>query len=149
GRMPIETAVTYVLQASEAIAAAHALGIIHRDLKPGNLFLTTRADGSPCVKVLDFGISKITDTDLIPRSASITTTATIMGTPCFMPPEQLRSTRNVDARADIWSLGTILYALVTGEPPYSGESTADVAAKIIRDPPPSLRVARPEVPDGL
>ena len=148
GPLSVDATVDYVLQACDAIAAAHALGIIHRDLKPGNLFLTKRADGSPLVKVLDFGISKITGSDSA-ASSGLTTTTTIMGTPAFMPPEQLRSTRHVDTRADIWSLGTILFALLTGEPPYSGESTADIAAKIIRDPPPPLRTLRPDAPEGL
>ncbi|MGO8999109.1 MAG: serine/threonine-protein kinase, partial [Polyangiaceae bacterium] len=148
GPLPVEIAVDYVLQACDAIAAAHALGIIHRDLKPGNLFLTRRGDGSPLVKVLDFGISKILATDGA-VSSGLTSTTSIMGTPAFMPPEQLRSTRHVDARADIWSLGTIMFALLTGEPPYSGESTADIAAKIIRDPPPPLRSIRANVPLGL
>jgi serine/threonine-protein kinase len=149
GPLPAQTAVDYLLQACDAIAAAHALGIIHRDLKPGNLFLTRRADGSPLVKVLDFGISKVMSGSAISAPSGLTTTATIMGTPAFMSPEQLRSTRHVDARADIWSMGTILYALLAGEPPYAGESTADIAAKIIRDPPPPLSAVRPEVPEGL
>jgi serine/threonine-protein kinase len=149
GPLPVQTAVDYLLQACDAIAAAHALGIIHRDLKPGNLFLTKRADGSPLVKVLDFGISKVMSGSSIAAPSGLTTTTTIMGTPAFMSPEQLRSTRHVDERADIWSMGTILYALLAGEPPYAGESTADIAAKIIRDPPPPLRAVRPDVPEGL
>jgi len=149
GPLSIDTAVDYVLQACDAIAAAHALGIIHRDLKPGNLFLTKRGDGSGLVKVLDFGISKVMGGSAISAPAGLTTTTTIMGTPAFMSPEQLRSTRHVDARADIWSMGTILFALLTGEPPYAGESTADIAAKIIRDSPPPLRALRPDAPEGL
>jgi serine/threonine-protein kinase len=149
GPLPVQTAVDYLLQACDAIAAAHALGIIHRDLKPGNLFLTKRGDGSPLVKVLDFGISKVMSGSSIAAPSGLTTTATIMGTPAFMSPEQLRSTRHVDERADIWSMGTILYAMLAGEPPYAGESTADIAAKIIRDPPPPLRAVRPDVPEGL
>src|SRR5262249_14793553 len=129
----------------EAIAAAHAIGIVHRDLKPANLFVTRAADGSPCLKVLDFGISKVSDAS----KGDVTTTTTIMGTPCYMSPEQLRSTKDVDARADIWALGTILYALLTGSPPYYAETTADVAAKIIRDAPPLVRTTRPDAPPEL
>ena len=146
GPLPVSEAVDYLLQACEALAAAHGLGIVHRDLKPANLFLTHETDGTPCVKVLDFGISKFNDGD---GQGGVTTTATIMGTPCFMSPEQLRSTRDVDARADIWALGTILYALLTGSPPYYAETTADVAAKIIRDAPPSLKNVRGDVPAEL
>jgi serine/threonine-protein kinase len=149
GPLAVETSVDYLLQACDAIAAAHAIGIVHRDLKPGNLFLTRRADGSPLVKVLDFGISKVMSGSAISAPSGLTTTATIMGTPAFMSPEQLRSTRHVDERADIWSMGTILYSMLAGEPPYAGESTADIAAKIIRDPPPPIRAVRPEVPEGV
>jgi serine/threonine-protein kinase len=150
GQLPVEDVVDYVVQACEAIAAAHALGIVHRDLKPANLFLTRGADGAPCVKVLDFGISKILGGGPgSRRSSGLTSTATVMGTPCFMSPEQLRSTRDVDARTDIWSMGAILHALVTGAPPYDGESNADVSAKIIRDPPTPLRALRGEVPAAL
>jgi serine/threonine-protein kinase len=148
GPLSVEDTVLYVTQACEAIAAAHAMGIVHRDLKPANLFLTTAGDGTPCVKVLDFGISKLAEPSASP-AAGLTSTATVMGTPCFMSPEQLRSTRDVDARADIWSLGAILHALLTGTPPYDGESNADVSAKIIRDAPIPLRTFVPEAPADL
>jgi serine/threonine-protein kinase len=150
GPLTVEETIEYVVQACEAIAAAHAIGIIHRDLKPANLFLTRTADGRPCVKVLDFGISKVAGSG--PGGSGgvgLTSTSTIMGTPCFMSPEQLRSTRDVDARTDIWSLGAILHALLAGSPPYDGESNADVSAKIIRDAPTPLRTVRPEVPEAL
>ncbi|HTQ45912.1 MAG TPA: serine/threonine-protein kinase [Polyangiaceae bacterium] len=148
GPLKVEDAVEYVVQACEAIAAAHALGIVHRDLKPANLFLARTGDGRACVKVLDFGISKIAEgTAGSPRG--LTSTSAIMGTPCFMSPEQLRSTRDVDARADIWSIGAILHALLTGDPPYDGESNADVSAKIIRDAPTPIRQIRPEVPQEV
>jgi serine/threonine-protein kinase len=137
-----------VIQACEAIAAAHAVGVVHRDLKPANLFLATASDGSPCVKVLDFGISKLTGVH-DGSATGLTSTATIMGTPCFMSPEQLRSTRDVDARTDIWSIGAIVHALLTGAPPYDGESNADVSAKIIRDAPTPIRQLRPEAPQEL
>ena len=147
GPLPVQDAVEYVLQACEAIAAAHALGIVHRDLKPANLFLAKGGDGALSVKVLDFGISKLAE----PSSGGpgLTSTATVMGTPCFMSPEQLRSTRDVDARADIWSMGAILHALLAGRPPYDGESSADVSAKIIRDAPTPLRALRSDVPAPL
>jgi serine/threonine protein kinase len=110
GPLPFTTAVDLLLQACQAIGEAHALGIVHRDLKPANLFLTHRADGSPCVKVLDFGISKM------PRSASSATDpgfcptlpSMVMGSPQYMSPEQMMSAAAADPRSDIWSLGTIL-----------------------------------------
>jgi serine/threonine-protein kinase len=148
GPLPIEDAVGYVLQACEAIASAHALGIVHRDLKPANLFLTTMPDGSARVKVLDFGISKVSRGD-VSSSMGLTSTTSIMGTPAFRSPEQLRATRDVDARADVWALGAILYALLTGSPPYDGASNADVSAKIIRDEPPPLATTRPDAPPEL
>ena len=104
-RLPVAQVVSFVLQASEAIAEAHSIGIIHRDLKPANLFLTVRADGSPTVKVLDFGIAKATEGS---EDFSLTKTATVMGSPAYMSPEQLRSARDVDARSDIWAIGVIL-----------------------------------------
>jgi serine/threonine protein kinase len=157
GPLPLAVGVDYLLQACEALAEAHALGIVHRDLKPANLFLTQHAGGAPCIKVLDFGISKVGDSDRHPMGKGIggggghdiTTTTAILGTPSYMSPEQMRSTRDVDARSDIWSLGAILYAMLCGSPPYQGESTADLCAKIIRDPPPSLRDARADAPEGL
>ncbi len=148
GPLPVEDTVDYVMQACEAIAAAHALGVVHRDLKPANLFLAAASDGSALVKVLDFGISKIAES-AANQAPGLTSTATVMGTPCFMSPEQLRSTRDVDARADIWSMGAILHALMTGTPPYDGESNADVSAKIIRDLPTPLRQLRPDAPAEL
>jgi len=148
GPLKVEDAIEYVVQACEAIAAAHALGIVHRDLKPANLFLARTGDGRACVKVLDFGISKIAE-GAAGSPRGLTSTSAIMGTPCFMSPEQLRSTRDVDARADIWSIGAILHALLTGDPPYDGESNADVSAKIIRDAPTPIRQIRPEVPKEI
>jgi len=148
GPLPVEDTIDYVMQACEAIAAAHALGIVHRDLKPANLFLAAASDGTAFVKVLDFGISKIAESESS-QAPGLTSMATVMGTPCFMSPEQLRSTRDVDARADIWSMGAILHALMTGTPPYDGESNADVSAKIIRDAPTPLRQLRPDAPADL
>ncbi len=125
GPLAYGEAVDFVLQACEALAEAHSLGIVHRDLKPANFFLTQRADGSPLVKVLDFGISKT----LSPIEESLTTTQAVLGTPAYMSPEQLRSSKHVDARSDIWSLGVVLYELCTGARRSAPGSTSLRATK--------------------
>jgi serine/threonine protein kinase len=148
GRLPYELAVDHVLQATEALAEAHALGMVHRDLKPANLFLAHRADGSPSVKVLDFGITKVLD----PKNVALfdaTSTSVVMGSPRYMSPEQMRSTRAIDARADIWALGVILQELITGVAPFDGTTMPDLLAAILQDPPPPLRQLRPDAPEGL
>jgi eukaryotic-like serine/threonine-protein kinase len=148
GAMRVPDAVEFVLQACEAIAEAHALGIVHRDLKPANLFVTRRVDGSPCIKVLDFGISKLT----VPGSTSdmgMTKTSTVMGSPLYMSPEQMSSTRNVDQRTDIWALGIILYEVLTGRVPFEAETMPQLCGMILQDPPRPLRDLRQDVPDGL
>lgn len=137
GPLPCETAANYVLQACQGIAEAHAQGIVHRDLKPANLFLTTRADGTALVKILDFGISKVSEVenhaDLL-----VTKQATALGSPAYMSPEQLRDTADVDERTDIWSLGVVLYQLLTNALPFEATSTAALAARIAADPPGTL-----------
>jgi serine/threonine-protein kinase len=150
GPLPIEDAVLYIMQACDAVAEAHGLGIVHRDLKPANLFLTRRDDGSPCIKVLDFGISK----HILPEGDGaedpITVTNAVMGSPMYMSPEQMRSARHVDARADIWSLGAILYKLLTGRGPFQVSNTAEIFAAVLDGrparPPSTLR---PDLPSGL
>ena len=136
GALPIEEACEIALQACEALAEVHAAGIVHRDLKPSNLFVTRRADGSPSAKLLDFGISKLTlggaESSLDP---ALTQTATIMGSPSYMSPEQLKSTKEVDHRADVWSLGSVLYEALTGKPPFRGESLPQVCAMIASEDP--------------
>ena len=147
GPLAVEDAVTYVLQACEALAEAHANGIVHRDLKPANLFVGERTDGSLGVKILDFGISK-----LIPKGGgdvSVTRTSALMGSPLYMAPEQMRSTRNVDLRADVWSLGIILHELLAGRPPFDGETLTEVCAAIVADAPRSLAERRPDAPAEL
>jgi hypothetical protein len=129
GRLPVELAVRYVLQACEAVAEAHDHGIVHRDLKPANLFLAEGPGGSRTIKVLDFGISKVNTTG--PQQFSLTDTATLMGSPAYMSPEQLESSRNVDARADIWSLGVILHELVLGRVPFTGDSVPQLVRAIL------------------
>lgn len=146
GVLPIADAVDFCAQACEAIAEAHKLGIVHRDLKPANLFLTRGFDGLPFVKVLDFGISK---TEGSAPDGAVTSTAAMMGSPLYMSPEQMQSARDVDLRTDIWAVGAILFELISGKPPFGGESLAQVLLGIMQQPTPSLRAQRAEVPAGL
>jgi serine/threonine protein kinase len=147
GPLPVQETVDYILQACEAIAEAHGIGLVHRDLKPGNLFVTARPDGSPLVKVLDFGISKAIDPTSMEKS--LTKTSSIMGSPLYMSPEQLRSAKRVDTRTDIWAIGVILYELSSGGMPFDDETMTAVCAKIVADPPVPLRERRPSVPPGF
>jgi serine/threonine-protein kinase len=149
GALPVEAAVEYVLQACEALAEAHGLGIVHRDLKPSNLFVATRADGTPTVKVLDFGISKITGMAASGADLGMTKTTTIMGSPLYMSPEQMASSRDVDPRTDIWALGIILFELLTGRVPFQADTITQLCAMILQQPPEPLRNLRPDAPEGL
>ncbi len=128
GPLPVPVAVRYVMQACEAVAEAHERGIVHRDLKPANLFLAEGSRGEGSIKVLDFGISKINGTA---QQFSLTDTATLMGSPAYMSPEQLESSRNVDGRADIWSLGVILHELILGQVPFNGDSVPQLVRSIL------------------
>jgi eukaryotic-like serine/threonine-protein kinase len=148
GALPAEEAVNYVLQASEALAEAHTHGIVHRDLKPANLFLTRRADGSMHVKVLDFGISKSATPAGAP-DMGLTKTASVMGSPLYMSPEQMRSTRTVDARTDIWALGVILYELISGRLPFEATTMPELCALVLTEEPASLATLQPGLPPAL
>ncbi len=151
GPLRVDEAVGYLLEACEAIAEAHALGIVHRDLKPSNLFLTSRRDGSEIVKVLDFGISKVTRTieDASLAAMSMTGATGVVGSVWYMSPEQLHDAKRVDARADIWALGVVLHELIAGSRPFEGESAAAVGARIAAGEPKRLRDAAPNAPAAL
>jgi serine/threonine-protein kinase len=150
GALPIAEAVDYVLQALDALVDAHALGIVHRDLKPSNLFLARMPSGAPVVKVLDFGIAKSESSENGPPSRSaLTTTDTIMGTPGYMAPEQVFSSKHVDRRADLFSLGVVLHELLTASRPFVGADTGDVLRAVLEDQPRPLRELRPDAPAEL
>jgi len=150
GKLPVDEVCEIMLQACEALAEVHTAGIVHRDLKPSNLFVTRRSDDSPCVKLLDFGISKFTvSPDGDGSDPALTATATIMGSPSYMSPEQLRSTKEVDARTDVWALGAVLYEAITGKPAFRGETVPQVCFMIGSEEPAPPSSLRPDVPPEL
>jgi eukaryotic-like serine/threonine-protein kinase len=131
GPQPLELVATWMIEACAALAEAHAHGIVHRDLKPANLFLANGADGSVTTKVLDFGISKLrSEAD----RGAMTRTATMLGSPLYMSPEQLASSRNVEEQSDIWSLGIVLYELLSGRHPFEAESIIQLAIQVRERP---------------
>jgi serine/threonine-protein kinase len=144
GPLSIEQTVDFVLQTCIALADAHGLGIVHRDLKPSNLFCVRRSDGQYIIKVLDFGISRLTGPDV-----SMTTSAAVLGSPVYMSPEQMQSAKDADAQSDIWALGVIMYELLSGHVPFDGAAATEVAVKVATQLPPSLRSSRPDLPGGL
>ena len=144
GPYPLELAVDCVLQAAEALALAHAAGVVHRDIKPSNLWLSRRHDGSPLLKVLDFGISKLFSG--AHADPSLTETSSVFGSPTYMSPEQIRSAKRVDARADIWALGIVLYELLTARLPFEGDNVGGILASITADEPIAPTVFREDLP---
>jgi serine/threonine protein kinase len=155
GALPIGDAVDYVLQACEAIAEAHTRGIVHRDLKPDNLFLTQGADGRPCIKVVDFGISKETSAEPEPgqpqgrQSRALTVAGSALGTPLYMSPEQWGSAQTVGPATDIWSLGGILFELLSAKHPFAANDLPGLFAAVVGAPPASLRSLVPNAPEAL
>jgi serine/threonine-protein kinase len=143
GPLAVEEAVRYIMHACEALAEAHSLGIVHRDLKPANLFLANRPNGKSILKVLDFGISKImnpaTETEL-------TLTSKAVGSPSYMSPEQLASSRSLDGRADIWALGVVLYEMLARRRPFFGETMPNIVAQILKGAFEPLDALRPDLP---
>jgi serine/threonine-protein kinase len=139
GVLPVQWAVELMLQTAEALCEAHSLGIVHRDIKPTNLFVTWRPDGTALIKVLDFGISKSPmGTDL-----HLTQTQSLLGTPAYMSPEQMRSARLVDHRTDIWSLGTVFYESLEGHRPFEADSFSEMCVKVAVDPPTQMQNTPP------
>jgi serine/threonine-protein kinase len=152
--LPVALAIRYALQASEGLGEAHAAGIIHRDLKPANLFLARRSDGSVRVKLLDFGISKMVGGVSGPNPAwdaadspdAAEANAAICGSPLYMAPEQMLSSSKTDARTDIWALGVVLYEMLAGVRPFTGDTLAELCSRVLDPQPEPLRTLRPEVP---
>ena len=141
--LPVPEVVDYVVQALSGLAHAHAANVVHRDLKPANLFLACRPDGSNVIKVLDFGISKTTRGK--PEDKKLTGQH-VLGSPVYMSPEQLRNATDIDARADIWSVGIVAYELLAGEPPFDGDGVGEIFAAILEKEPIPLAEKNPKVP---
>jgi len=148
-RLPVQTAVDYVLQACEALACAHAGGIVHRDIKPENLFLAQQAGSVEVIKVLDFGISKSAIAAVGTTGRKSAKTTLPMGTPGYMSPEQIRACGNVDARTDIWALGCVLSELITGATAFDAPTQVQLGALILEREPVPLRSLIPDAPPEL
>ncbi|MEZ4359007.1 MAG: serine/threonine-protein kinase [Kofleriaceae bacterium] len=142
GAQPAAVACDLMLQICEGMSEAHAIGIVHRDVKPSNFFVTRNPDGSALVKILDFGISKVP----VGTEAHLTGTQAMVGTPAYMAPEHMRSASKADHRSDIWSMGVVLYQVLTNALPFEGENFADLCLKVTMEP--SAPILTP-LPPGL
>jgi serine/threonine-protein kinase len=148
-RLPMEEAVGYVLQACEGLAQAHAVGIVHRDLKPANLFLTVQPNGTRLIKILDFGISKPASSQDNGKIGTLTEEHATLGSPAYMAPEQIRAAKDVDRRSDLWSLGVVLFELLTGHAPFTRKSLGELFAAILEKDAPPLTSVLPNAPAAL
>ena len=149
GRLPIERAIDFVLQACEGLMAAHGAGVVHRDLKPSNLFLAKMPDGREIVKIIDFGVAKYRGVDTNPHNDALTQTHVMVGSPRYMSPEQARASKEVDARADVWALGIILFEFLTGRAVFKGPTMSDSLVLILTKEPDRVDAIRPDVPAML
>jgi serine/threonine-protein kinase len=147
GPLPVERAVDYVLEACAALSAAHARDIVHRDVKPDNLFLARQQQGRDIIKILDFGISKQTSRHA--RNPALFQTITALGSPSYMSPEQIRASPEIDGRADVWSLGCVLYELLTGRHAFDAPTLMQVCAVVLEREPQTLSAHVSGVPTGL
>lgn len=152
GKLDLATAVTLCRQICRGLVAAHAVGVVHRDLKPSNLFLVTREASTPgldtapasrpTIKILDFGVAKLTD------GANLTRTGAVIGTPAYMAPEQARGSA-VDARADVYAVGAVLYRMLTGTAPFPEGDPAQTLTMLLTEDPVRPRTLAPELPEGI
>ncbi|MEP7124318.1 MAG: protein kinase [Byssovorax sp.] len=149
GPLEPRQAAAYVSQACIGLAEAHALGIVHRDLKPANLFLARRPDGPSIIKVLDFGVAKFDSPNVSGDTMEVTEIEAMVGSRLYMAPEQMTKAQSVNALADVWALGAILHYLLSGATPFGAATTEEVIVNVLREPPHSLAMLRPDVPAGL
>ena len=145
GPLPAAFAIECMMQACEGLAEAHHKGIVHRDIKPSKLFLVRRPSGRTSLKVLDFGIAKAVSSG----GAELTRTSAIVGSPLYMSPEQLRESKDVDARTDVWSLGVTLFHMLTKRYPFEAEAVGEIYGKILYTEPLKLRACDPALPEEL
>jgi serine/threonine-protein kinase len=143
GKLPLSTSIGICRQVCRGLAAAHGVGVVHRDLKPSNLFLCNNEGSAPLVKILDFGVAKMTD------GADITRTGMVVGTPAYMAPEQARGSADVDVRADVYAVGAVLYRLLTGSPPFSEGDPAITITKLLTEDPKRPRDLDRTIPEGV
>lgn len=148
GAIASSEAVDLVAQAARPLAELHDAGIVHRDVKPSNLFLARDADGRERIKLLDFGVAAF-QRPVSPGESSLTLSEAIIGTPRYMAPEQVVSSRQVDARADVWALGVTLYELLSGKPPFDGQTVLAVLNQIEHQEPRPLAELCPQVPGAI
>src|SRR5262249_53927997 len=131
GPLPLIEAVDHIAHACEALAAAHAVGVVHRDLKPGNLFLARGPGGERRIKVIDFGIAKTMNGEQVGGERTLTTTASFIGSPSYMSPEQMMTPKRVDCRTDVWALGVTLYRVLSQHVPFAGETVLELCGTIM------------------
>lgn len=147
GKVPLPDSIHIVGQVARALARAHAAGIVHRDLKPDNVFLCRRDDDAMFVKIVDFGISKVTRREI--TADTLTRRGTVLGTAFYMSPEQAQAFRDVDGRTDLYSLGSILFEMLTGRPPHVGTVYEAVLIEICTKDAPDIRTLEPDIPDSV
>jgi serine/threonine-protein kinase len=145
-KLEVSRTLNITIQAAEALGAAHARGVLHRDLKPDNIFLTSRRGERDFVKILDFGLAKLLDAENDPGN---TATGHTVGTPYYMAPEQCEGKKDIDARADVYALGIILYHCLTGQLPFDGSLRGNVMLEHLCDPVPSMRSLCPDLPPDV
>ena len=148
GPLAVADAIEYLLQACSGLVDAHTAGIIHRDLKPQNLFVTRRANGTALVKLLDFGIAKAVGAAAVGQ-VTLTDSKAVIGSPLYMPPEQMRSARVADVRSDIWSVGVMLYEILGGKLPFDGETVTEICVRVVNETPTPLLQLRPALDPKL
>jgi eukaryotic-like serine/threonine-protein kinase len=150
GKLELPETAAILMPVISAVGSAHALGIVHRDLKPANIFLIDREDGAADVRVLDFGVAKFTaSTGDAAETAHLTRTGEVLGTPYYMPPEQVFGEHDVDHRADIWSMGVILYECLAGCRPFEGSNAGQILKAIMMGKLRPLQDVAPRVPDTV